>query len=155
MVCSARIRLAQNRCSVSVCGMNGLKEVLRNNPMTMVNNVSQIHALPSLLSPCSSYWLYRPSMAGRVSGVSSPLMCLKLEGIFLEALVSFIKKKISPRNLPADFPGSGKAEIKYPVERNGKAKIGLDQRYSFLWVWHSAAPNKIRVLSEWVSQLQH
>lgn len=94
-------------------------------------------------------------MAGTVASITSTLKCLKLEGIFLEAFVSFIKKQISPRNLPADFPGSRKAEIKYLAERNLKAKIGLDQRYSFLGVWHNAAPNKIRVLSEWVSQLQH
>lgn len=65
-------------------------------------------------------------MAGTVSGIKSTLKCPNLEGIFLEALVSFIRKKNFLQNLPAGFPGLRKAEIKYLVERNGKANVGLD-----------------------------
>lgn len=49
--------LAQNKCSINICWVNELRKVLRNHPMTMVNSVSQIHALfPSFHPHCVDFW---------------------------------------------------------------------------------------------------
>lgn len=129
----------------------GFKEQPYDNGLCCKSDPGPGSSVPSSL-PSSLCWLlvlglshYRPKVAVTASGITSALKCLKLEGVFLEALISFSQKQKFPRNFLADFVSSRKAG-KCLEERNGKADIGWDQCCSFLGVWHSAAANQTGVL---------
>lgn len=122
-------RLAQNKCSVSICWMNELRSVLKKQPCDNGQRCPPglYSYLPSSL-PSSPCWLlvldllhYRPQVAVTVSGITFAVKCLKLEGFFLQALVSFPPKQTFPRNLPADCLSSRKAG-KCLMERNGNTQ---------------------------------